>query len=119
MSHITTIRDTQILNLDALKAACEALGVEEPKHGRHKLYGAQRAEGYAVKLKGWRYPVVVDTKSGNIMFDDYGSQHDAMPLVELHNEYALAVVKQVAIKQKRRIVSEERVNGKIVLKMRA
>jgi hypothetical protein len=70
MSHIVNIK-TKVTDPAALAAACRRLGLAEPVPGTAKLFSAATT-GLIVQLPGWLYPVVADTTSGEIQFDNYG-----------------------------------------------
>ena len=69
MSHIVEIR-TEVRDPDAVTAACRRLGLPEPVHGTATLFEGQ-ATGLLVRLPGWLYPVVCDTATGVVRFDNY------------------------------------------------
>ena len=69
MSHIVTIT-TEVRDPDAVAAACRRLGLPEPVHGTAKLFEGE-ATGLLVRLPGWLYPVVFDTATGQVRFDNY------------------------------------------------
>jgi hypothetical protein len=70
MSHIVNIK-TKVTDPAALAAACRRLGLDEPVAGTAQLYSAEAA-GLIVKLPGWLYPIVADTATGEVRFDNYG-----------------------------------------------
>ncbi len=70
MSHIVEIR-TEVRDTEAVEAACRRLGLPVPVRGTTKLF-SDAATGLQVKLPGWIYPVVCDTQSGQIRYDNYG-----------------------------------------------
>jgi hypothetical protein len=72
MSHIVTIK-TEIRDPTALDAACRRLGLSEPVRGTARLFTSQ-AEGLIVHLPDWRYPVVIDTDTHQVQYDNYGGQ---------------------------------------------
>ena len=72
MSHIVTVK-SQIKDAAAVSAACRRLGLAEPVVETVKLFTSQ-ATGLAVRLSGWRYPVVCDVASGEVKFDNYGGR---------------------------------------------
>ena len=72
MSHIVKVT-TQIKDAAAVTAACRRLGLAEPAVETVKLFTSQ-ATGLAVRLSGWRYPVVCDVASGEVKFDNYGGR---------------------------------------------
>ena len=69
MSHIVTIK-TEVRDGAAVAAACRRLALPEPAMGTAQLYSGQ-AEGLLVRLPDWLYPIVIDTASGAIRYDNY------------------------------------------------
>ena len=69
MSHIVTVR-TEVRDHAAVAAACRRLALPESVVGTAQLYSGQ-ASGLLVHLPDWLYPVVIDTDSGTIRYDDY------------------------------------------------
>ena len=53
MSHIVSIK-TEVKDVEAVKAACIRLGLEEPVHGTARLFEGE-ATGLLVKLPEWLY----------------------------------------------------------------
>lgn len=72
MSHTVTIK-TQFKDTGAIDSAAKELGFTLLPQGNHNLY-AGPATGIAVKLPGWQFPVVIDTKTGEAKFDNYGGR---------------------------------------------
>lgn len=72
MSHIVTI-ETEVRDAAAVAAACRWLGLAEPTHGTAELFSGE-ATGLLVQLPGWKYPVVCQTKTGQVAFDNYGGR---------------------------------------------
>jgi len=70
LSHIVTIR-TEVRDPQAVTSACRRLGLPEPVHGTARLFEAEAA-GLLVRLPGWLYPLVLDTSTGQVRFDNYG-----------------------------------------------
>jgi hypothetical protein len=69
VSHIVSIK-TEVRDPQAVAAACRRLDLPEPAHGTAKLFSGE-ASGLLVKLPDWLYPVVVDTATGRIHYDNY------------------------------------------------
>lgn len=69
MSHVVTIK-TLVRDPTAVRAACKRLGLDEPVQGTTKLFSGE-AEGLAVRLPNWVYPVVCDTASGAVRYDNF------------------------------------------------
>ena len=70
MSHIVTIK-TEVRDKAAIQAACQRLQLQQPEEGTFKLFSGE-ATGIAVRLPEWRYPVVCNTTSGELRYDNYG-----------------------------------------------
>ena len=71
MSHIVTIK-TKVRDAAAVEAACRRLGLPQPVLGEAKMYSGQTATGLQVRLQGWRFPVVIDTTTGEVKHDNFG-----------------------------------------------
>jgi hypothetical protein len=70
MSHIVSVK-TEIRDPAAVHAACQRLGLAAPIQGKTELFSGE-ASGLAVQLPDWQYPVVCDTTSGQIHYDNFG-----------------------------------------------
>ncbi len=69
MSHIVQIQ-TEVRDVVAIRQACGRLGLVEPVYGEVKLFSSS-AEGWAVSLPGWRYPVVCDVVTAKVAYDNF------------------------------------------------
>jgi hypothetical protein len=99
VSHIVTVK-AEIKNPVALTLACARLGLVAPKQGNHKLYSGKAISGLAISLPGWKYPVVVDSVSGEVHYDNYnghwGSQAQLDKLLQRYAvEATLAVTESL------------------------
>lgn len=72
MSHIVKI-PTQVRNQTAVAAACARLELPAPVQGTAALYSGSAA-GLLVQLPGWMYPLVIDTATGQVQFDNYNGR---------------------------------------------
>jgi len=72
MSHIVKLQ-TQLKDAAAVRAACIRLGLPVPVQGKVKLFSGE-AEGLAVQLPDWVYPVIVDLPTGEMRMDDFGGR---------------------------------------------
>jgi hypothetical protein len=70
MSHVVQIQ-TEVRDPVAIRSACERLKLPAPTQGSHRLFSGE-VVGLGVDLPNWRYPVVCDTQSGELRFDNYG-----------------------------------------------
>jgi hypothetical protein len=69
VSHIVSIK-TEVRDPAAIGSACRRLGLPEPTQGTAKLFSGE-ATGLLVKLPDWLYPVVCNTATGELAFDNY------------------------------------------------
>ena len=72
MSHIVVVK-TEIRDAGAVRAACQRLGLPQPVKDTVKLFSGE-AKGLAVQLPDWVYPVVCDTDSGTLCYDNFGGR---------------------------------------------
>ena len=72
MSHVVTIQ-TRIQDPAAIAAACRRLNLPPPTQGTAKLFSGE-ATGLMIQLPGWQYPVVVETPTGIVHFDNYNGE---------------------------------------------
>lgn len=114
MSHIVQIQ-TEIRDPAALGAACQRLHLGVPVQGTFKLYSDQ-ATGLAVKLAGWRYPVVCDTVNGQVRYDNFGGLWGKQSqLDQLLQCYAVEKAKLEARKQGHSVIEQQLADGSIKL----
>src|SRR5579871_1507010 len=116
MSHVVVI-ETRVHDAAALTAACRRLGLAEPVHGNVQLFSGE-ATGLAVKLRGWQYPIVIDTRVGSIKYDNYeGRWGNQAELERLLQMYAVEKAKLEARKQGYCVNEQVRPDGSIVLQI--
>jgi hypothetical protein len=72
LSHVVTIK-SEVRDPAAIEAACKRLGLAAPVYGQARLFSGP-AEGWAVKLPQWKYPIVCNTSSGQVQFDNFGGR---------------------------------------------
>ncbi len=88
MSHIVTIK-TELRDYTAVSAACRRLELTPPINGTAELFSGQ-ATGLIVRLADWTYPVVIDTDTGQVHFDNYnGAWGDQARLDQFMQIYAV------------------------------
>jgi len=117
MSHVVQVRNIQCKDEQALIQACSHLGLS-CKEGTHQLFGSQKATGLAVNLPGWRYPVVIDTKTGEAKYDNYnGSWGKQDELDKLIQRYAIEAAKNEGALHGFQSVEHELENGDVRLEM--
>lgn len=114
MSHIVTIK-TQVRDPIAIAAACRRLYLPEPISGTAMLYSGEAA-GMVVELAEWRYPVVFDTATGQVVFDNFeGRWGDPSQLDQLLQMYAVEKAKIEARRQGHGVYEQTLSDGSIKL----
>ena len=114
MSHIVQIQ-TEVRDPAAVHAACRRLGLPEPVHGTAQLFSGE-ATGLLVKLPDWLYPIVCDTASGTLAYDNYaGAWGDQAQLDRFLQIYAVERARIEARKKGHQITEQALADGSIKL----
>ncbi len=114
MSHIVTIK-TEVRDADAVHAACRRLGLPEPVSGTTQLFSGE-ATGLAVQLPDWHYPVVCDTTTGKLHYDNYGGVWgDQQRLDRFLQAYAVEKARIEARKRGHSVTEQSLADGSIKL----
>ena len=114
MSHVVQIQ-TEVRDPVAVGAATTRLGLDRPVQGKFKLFAAE-VSGWAVKLPRWRYPVVCDTASGKVEFDNFeGRWGNPVELDRFLQAYAVEKAKLEARKAGHAVVEQSLTDGSIKL----
>ena len=117
MSHIVTIA-TEVRDPEAVAAACRRLGLPGPVHGSATLFEG-RATGLLVELPGWLYPVVCETATGAIRFDNYNQAWGKQDhLDRLLQAYAVEKARIEARRRGHQVVEQALADGSIKLTIR-
>ena len=114
MSHIVTIK-TEIRDAEAVKAACQRLGIDEPVQGTARLFEGE-VTGLLVRLPDWVYPVVVDTTTGQVRYDNFeGQWGDRKHLDAFVQGYAVEKAKIEARKRGHSVFEQPLPDGSVKL----
>ena len=114
MSHIVSI-ETQVRDEAAVQAACLRLQLPAASRGTFKLYSSTE-EGLGVELPGWRYPVVANTNTGQLRFDNYeGRWGEQKHLDGFLQGYAVEKAKIEACRKGHTVTEQQMDNGAIKL----
>ena len=117
MSHLVTIK-TEVRDPVRVRAACRRLGLPAPVGGKVRLFGSE-AEGLAVQLPDWRYPIVCDTASGQVKFDNFnGNWGKQEHLDAFLQAYAVEKAKIEARKKGYAVTEKKLKDGTIELEVR-
>ena len=116
MSHIVSV-STKVRDPAAVTAACHRLNLTAPHQGTAQLFSGP-ATGLIVQLPDWQYPLVIDTKTGNIQFDNFnghwGSQEK---LDQFLQAYAVEKAKLEARRKGYQVHEQSLQNGSIKLQI--
>jgi hypothetical protein len=114
LSHVVEIQ-TQIRDPAAVYAAAQRLGLPVPVQGTAMLYSGQ-ATGLIVQLPGWNYPLVCDTATGQIRYDNFnGHWGDPAQLAQLLQMYAVEKAKIEARRRGHDVFEQPLSDGSIKL----
>ena len=114
MSHIVQIK-TQVKDAAAVRAACQRRQLPMPVDGTHKLFSGQ-ATGLAVQLPDWRYPVVCELTTGQVLYDNYGGRWgEQQHLNGLLQSYAVEKARIEARKQGQTVTEQQLADGSVKL----
>ena len=112
MSHVVTIK-TEIRDEQAIRAACVRLQLAAPEHKTCRLFNAT-VTGWAVQLPGWNYPVVCETQSGAVKYDNYnGNWGEQKHLNSFLQAYAVEKARIEARKKGHRVSEAKLEDGSI------
>ena len=114
MSHIVEIQ-AEVRDPAALQAAAQRLGLPPPTYGTARLFSGT-ASGWLVQLPQWRYPLVCDTASGQLKYDDYnGAWGDRRQVDHLLQAYTCEKAKIEARRKGHGVSEQQMADGSIKL----
>jgi hypothetical protein len=106
---------TEVRDPLAVRAACARLQLPAPVQGTAKLFSAS-ATGLIVRLPEWRYPVVCQTETGQVHFDNFENRWgDRVHLNRLLQIYAVERTRLEARKQGYDVLEQPLEDGSIRL----
>jgi hypothetical protein len=116
VSHTVSIK-TEVRDPAAIGSACRRLGLPEPTHGTAKLFSGE-ATGLLVKLPDWLYPVVCDTATGELLYDNYNGLWGAQEQLDRFlQSYAVEKAKLEARKKGYAVSEQARQDGSILVQI--
>jgi hypothetical protein len=117
LSHIVTIK-TEVRDHAAVGATCRRLELPMPLTGTARLFSGQAA-GLIVRLPDWTYPVVIDTTTGQVRYDNYeGAWGDQARLERFLQIYAVEKARIEARKKGHQVTEQSLADGSIKLTIR-
>ncbi len=114
MSHIVEIK-TEVRDAEAIGAACRRLGLAKSIHGSTHLFSGS-ATGWLVQLPDWKYPIVCETNTGHVRFDNYnGAWGDQAQLDRFLQAYAVEKARIEARKRGHTVTEQQLADGSVKL----
>lgn len=114
MSHTVSLK-TEVRDATAVRATCQRLGLAEPVQGTARLFSSE-VTGLAVQLPNWVYPVVCDTTSGKVEYDNFnGRWGDQQHLDRFLQAYAVCKATSEAKRRGHRVTEQCLPDGSIKL----
>lgn len=114
MSHVVEIA-TEVRDEGAVRAACRRLNLPEPTRGTFPLFSAEAA-GLGVQLPGWQYPLVCDTATGQLRYDNYeGRWGDRRQLDQFLQAYAIERATSEARRRGHTVTEQPLADGSVKL----
>ena len=114
MSHIVEIK-TEVRDEAAVQSACSRLHLPRATRGKFQLY-ATTETGLAIELPHWKYPVVANTNTGELRFDNYNGRWGSQEILDRFLQtYAVEKAKIEARKKGHSVVEQRLDNGSIKL----
>src|SRR5271168_3646972 len=95
MSHLVKVQ-TKLRDQAAIGLACQRLGLAAPLQGTARFYSGE-ATGLLVQLRGWTYPLAIDTTTGAVQYDTFeGRWGEQAKLDQFMQMYAVEKCRQEA-----------------------
>ena len=114
MSHIVDIK-TEVRDETAVIAACTRLHLPPATRGTFQLYSTEET-GLGIELPHWKYPVVANTETGQLRFDNYEGRWGSQEFLDQFLQaYATERVKIEARKKGHSVVEQRLDNGSVKL----
>src|SRR5262249_11962413 len=98
MSHVVTIQ-TKLHDPASIAAACQRLNLAAPLQGTAQLFSGE-ATGLIVQLPDWEYPIVIDTLTGTVRYDNYAGAWGAQ--AELDRFLQMYAVERAKLEARRK-----------------
>lgn len=114
MSHIVEVK-TEVRDEKAVQAACSRLHLPRATRGTFQLYSSEET-GLGIELPHWKYPVVANTETGQLRFDNYEGRWGSQKFLDQFLQaYATERVKIEARKKGHSVIEQRLDNGSVKL----
>lgn len=114
MSHIVQIK-TEVRDVDAVQSACQRLHLPRATRREFELYSSTET-GLGIELPHWKYPVVANTDTGQLRYDNYNGRWGAQEFLDQFlQSYAVEKAKIEARKKGHSVIEQKLEDGSIKL----
>ena len=114
MCHIVEVK-TEVRDEAAVQAACSRLHLPRATRGTFQLYSSEET-GLGIELPHWKYPVVANTETGQLRYDNYEGRWGSQEFLDQFLQaYAVERTKIEARKKGHSVVERRLNNGSIKL----
>lgn len=114
MSHIVQIK-TEVRDVDAVQSACQRLHLPRATRATFELYSSTET-GLGIELAHWKYPVVANTETGQLRYDNYNGRWGAQEFLDQFLQgYAVEKAKIEARRKGHSVVEQKLDDGAIKL----
>lgn len=114
MSHLVAI-NIELRSMQAVKAACARLKWRTEENAKITYHDGSVAEGMAVYIPGWSYPIVI-TNDGAVKGDNYGGRWgDPALLNKLKQAYGIETARSLMKGRNAPVVETHNQDGSVTL----
>ena len=109
MSHVVEIK-TEVRDEAAVQSACSRLHLPRAKRGTFELYSSTET-GLAIELPHWKYPVVANTNTGELRYDNYQGRWGSQEFLDQFLQMYAVEKAKIEARKKGHTVTEQRLDG--------
>lgn len=114
MSHIVQIK-TEVRDEAAVQSACKRLHLPRATRGTFELYSSTET-GLGIELPHWKYPVIANTETGQLRFDNYNGRWGSQEFLDQFLQgYAVEKSKIEARKKGHSVLEQRLEDGSVKL----
>lgn len=114
MSHIVQIK-TEVRDETAVQSACKRLHLPRATRGTFELYSSTET-GLGIELPHWKYPVIANTETGQLRFDNYNGRWGSQEFLDQFLQgYAVEKSKIEARKKGHSVLEQRLEDGSVKL----
>ena len=109
VSHIVEIK-TEVRDEAAVQSACSRLHLPRATRGTFQLYSSTET-GLGIELPHWKYPVVANTTTGELRYDNYQGRWGSQEFLDQFLQMYSVEKTKLEARKKGHTVTEQRLDG--------